>query len=185
MPKKPPQDQEELTLDDIIPQETNANRHTQRGMRLLEQSMSERGWIGAITAAADGQVFDGSARRETLEAIGLDDPIIIRSDGTRPIIHIREDIASADDPRAVRLALEANRIGQLNLDYDPQVLVMLRDEGMVDEGLFTAEEMAGVLSKAGDEIMAQAPEAFKEYGETIETQYCCPKCSYEWSGKPK
>ena len=30
-----------------------------------------------------------------------------------------------------------------------------------------------------------APESFKEYGEDIETEYCCPKCGYEWSGKPK
>ena len=28
------------------------------------------------------------------------------------------------------------------------------------------------------------PEEFAEYGDDIETQYCCPKCGYEWSGKP-
>ncbi len=32
----------------------------------------------------------------------------------------------------------------------------------------------------------EAPEDFAEYDEeTIETQYKCPKCAYEWSGKPK
>lgn len=29
-----------------------------------------------------------------------------------------------------------------------------------------------------------APEDFQEYDEEIETQYCCPKCNYKWSGKP-
>jgi len=32
---------------------------------------------------------------------------------------------------------------------------------------------------------AEPPEDFKEFDEDTETQYCCPKCSYEWSGKPK
>jgi hypothetical protein len=29
------------------------------------------------------------------------------------------------------------------------------------------------------------PDDFKEYDENIETAYHCPKCGYEWSGKPK
>ena len=27
-----------------------------------------------------------------------------------------------------------------------------------------------------------APDEFAEYGEDIETEYCCPKCKYRWSG---
>ena len=29
------------------------------------------------------------------------------------------------------------------------------------------------------------PDEFPEYDDKITTEYCCPKCSYEWSGKPK
>ena len=38
-----------------IPQRRNANRHTQRGLRLLEDSIQRDGWIGGITVAADGE----------------------------------------------------------------------------------------------------------------------------------
>ncbi len=31
----------------------------------------------------------------------------------------------------------------------------------------------------------QPPEDFGEYDESIETDYCCPKCGYAWSGKAK
>lgn len=30
-----------------------------------------------------------------------------------------------------------------------------------------------------------ALEDFPEYNEELETEYCCPKCDYVWSGKPK
>jgi hypothetical protein len=132
------------TLEDIIPQRVNANAHTPRGMGLLEKSISERGWIGAITAAADGEVFDGSARRETLETAGLDDAIFVRTDGTRPVVLIREDIPTADDPRARELAIEANRIAQLNLAWDANVLAQAREDGIIDDRQFTADEMAAL-----------------------------------------
>lgn len=32
--------------------------------------------------------------------------------------------------------------------------------------------------------VVQPPSDFGEYGKEIETQYCCPKCGYKWSGKP-
>lgn len=60
----------------IRPQRKNANRHTPRGMGLLEGSIEQDGWIGAITTAADGETFDGSARVEvTARMEMLDDPI--------------------------------------------------------------------------------------------------------------
>jgi hypothetical protein len=71
-------------LKDIRLQEVNANRHTQAGMGLLEGAIGRDGWIGAITVAADGETFDGSARREVLETVGLDAPIVVETDGKRP-----------------------------------------------------------------------------------------------------
>lgn len=32
---------------------------------------------------------------------------------------------------------------------------------------------------------ADAPETFPSFDESIQTDYCCPKCGYAWSGKPK
>lgn len=51
-------------VTDFQPQRHNTNRHTQRGMNALEKSIEKDGWIGAITVAADGETFDGSARIE-------------------------------------------------------------------------------------------------------------------------
>lgn len=135
-----------------IPQRKNANRHTQRGMGLLEGSIEKDGWIGAVTVAADGETFDGSARVEVTARMGmLDDPIVVHSDGTRPVIVVRDDIPSADDERAVRLGLGANWIAAKNLDWDPGVLAELA--GTMDlSALFFPNELATLSQPSGEPV---------------------------------
>lgn len=133
------------SMSEIRPQRANANRHTARGMQALETSLASDGWIGAITVAADGETFDGSARVEkTAENGMLDDAIIVDSDGTRPIVVRRTDIATATDPRAVRLGIAANRVASLNLEWEPDILASIADSGVDLGSLFTAEEWADV-----------------------------------------
>lgn len=128
------------------PQAKNANRHTQRGMGLLEASIERDGWIGAVTTAANGETFDGSARVEVTEQLAmLDDAIVIDIDGSKPVVLRRIDIPDADDPRAKRLGIAANRVGQLNLEWEPDVLAALAAEADVDLGAyFFPDELADV-----------------------------------------
>ncbi|HND56445.1 MAG TPA: IMP dehydrogenase, partial [Pirellulaceae bacterium] len=87
-------------------------------------------------------LLDGSARVEvTARMAMLDDPIVIDSDGTRPIVVRRVDIPNADDPRAKRLGIAANRVGQVNLEWEPDVLAALAEE-MDLGGLFRPDELA-------------------------------------------
>lgn len=142
-------------IDSLKPQRRNANKHSQRGMGQLEKSVQTDGWIGAITVAADGETFDGSARIEVAAATGFQDAIVVRSDGTRPIVHIREDIPTADDPRAVRLGVAANRTAEVNLEWDTTVLAEIGQD--VDlSGLFFPHEIAAMLEQAGTDVLDAA-----------------------------
>ena len=120
-------------LSDFRPQEENTNKHTERGMRMLDKSISERGFIGAITAAADRTVFDGCARLETAyDRFGDVEPIVVRADGSRPVIVMRTDIPTARDPKARKLSIEANRIAQVNLDIDAEILQIINEDQTID-----------------------------------------------------
>lgn len=111
------------------PQRVNANRHTQKGLSLLDDSIRGDGWIGAITVAADGETFDGSARLERVaDVMPSANPIIVESDGTRPIFVVRTDIPNADDPRAKRLGVAANSIAVQDYNPDGMILAMLAAE---------------------------------------------------------
>lgn len=138
-------------MSKVRPQRKNANRHTPRGMGLLEASIQRDGWIGAITVAADGETFDGSARVEVTGANGmLDDAIVVETDGSKPVVVVRKDIPSADDPRAKRLGIAANRVAELNLEWEPGVLAELAGE-MDLSALFNADELALYSEPAADE----------------------------------
>lgn len=131
-------------LTDARPQTRNANKHTPRGLGALEGSIQQDGWIGAITVAADGETFDGSARIEVGARAGFDDAIVVESDGSKPVIVKRTDIPNADDPRAVRLGVAANRIAQMDLAWDAGVLAELAQEHDLS-ALFTSDELAALL----------------------------------------
>ena len=140
-------------ISDFRPQQRNANRHTQRGLGMLDKSMADNGFIGAMTSAADGEIFDGSARLETAyDRFGEEvEPIVVDADGTRPIIVRRVDIPSASDPKAKKLAIAANRIAQVDLDWDPEVLAAVNQE--IDIGdLFFENELEDIFKTIEEDL---------------------------------
>jgi len=129
-------------VSDFRPAKRNANRHTARGLGALQNSVQADGWIGAMTTAADGDHLAVSARIETAaQVFGVDaEPIVVESDGTRPIVVVRKDIPNAEDPRAVRLGLADNRVQELDLSWDPEVLCSF--DAATLEPLFSPEELS-------------------------------------------
>ncbi len=133
-------------LDEFIPQKQNANQHTQRGIALLDKSIRTDGWIGAITTAADGETFDGSARLETgVDIFGAEiQPLIVHSVGDRPIIVVRDDIPTATDPKAKRLGTGANVISKIDFNPDAAILAQLAAE---DEAIYAQVMQDDELAK--------------------------------------
>lgn len=148
-----------VRLSDFSPQKNNANKHTARGLGMLDNSIAKGGWIGAITVANDNETFDGSARLETAyERFGEDvEPIIVDADGTRPIIVRRIDIPSADDPKAKKLAISANRIAIVDLDWDAEVLASIAEEIDISD-MFFDDELAKLAEQKQEIIDHQEPD---------------------------
>jgi hypothetical protein len=128
-------------LSDFRTQERNLNKHRPRGMGMLDNVIAKDGWQGAITTAANGETFAGSARLEVAQERFGDEsePIVFDIDGTRPVILRRIDIPTADDPRAIRLGIADNRISELNYDPDIELLSAIADEVDISDMYFEAE----------------------------------------------
>jgi hypothetical protein len=171
-------------ITEFRPQAKNPNKHNTFGMRLLEKSIQSDGWIGAQTSAADGEIIAGSARQEIAvekftDENGQDvEPIVIESDGTRPVIIKRIDIPSADSARARRLSAAENQIAKANYNPDFDLLKEWAGEDEQIKKLFSDDEWR----EGTKDEMPQ----FKEYGEDIADgiQICkCPTCGHEHAAK--
>lgn len=141
-------------LKDFSTQEQNANKHSARGLAMLSDSIDENGWAGAITVTENNEAIDGSARLQTAYTkFGKDvEPIIVQSDGTRPIIVQRTDIPNADHPKAKALGLAANRVAQVNLTWDTEVLLDLVGEGIDVSSYWNEQEISSWELPAIDEV---------------------------------
>ena len=152
-------------LQDFKPQRKNANKHTPRGSGMVNNSMKQDGYSGeAMVAAADREMFIGSNRHEqALDVFGPDvEPIIVESDGTRPVIVVRTDIPNADDPRAVRLGHGSNRTAQVSYNPDIEVLAEIqKQDAAILESLYFPNELVdlGVMEQESADAEPQTDRA--------------------------
>ncbi len=138
------------TLADFRPAILNANAHTEYGTALLDQAMHEDGYVAPMTSAADGEILDGSNRLEKAADVfaGIA-PLVVHHDGKRPIIMVRDDIPNAQTPEAQRIALRANRIAQVDLKWNADVIAAFNAA--------TPEVAAAVFDQATlNELIAEA-----------------------------
>lgn len=143
---------EDGKLSDFRPQKDNANTHTQRGLKALSDAYSEVGYVAPMTAAANGEVLDGSARLEQAFDQFEDEALVIHHLGDRPIVMIRDDVPDADDPRAKRISYGANRVFELDLKWSPEQLLLDKEAGVDFSGLFYDNEFDEITAEVKKEL---------------------------------
>jgi hypothetical protein len=98
--------------------------------------------------------------------------------GVRP--EARCEIITCDDGEARKINAADNRLAELGGYDDAALLAQLSALAGDFTGTGWTEED---LRRLADPV--PAPGTFVEFGQDIETDYKCPQCAYEWSGKPK
>ena len=166
------------TVRDLTPDPRNANRGTERGAGMLESSLRAYGAGRSILVDKHGVVVAGNKTLEAAASIGLEDIVVVPTDGKTLVVVQRTDLDLETDPRAKALAVADNRVAEVSLDWDASVLSELAASDVDLSHLFSSDELAKIVGET-----PEAPTAFPEYDENIKTDYRCPKCGYTWSGK--
>lgn len=144
--------------------------HPKAQQDALEGVLSEVGWVqDVIVNKRTGNLIDGHLRCQVAAR---------NEEQTIPVVYVdlSEDeesiILASLDPLAAMAATDKAKLEEL-------LQVVHSDDARVQQ------MMADISSKEQLAFTKEPPDDFKEYGEDIETEYCCPKCGYQWSGKPK
>lgn len=155
----------------------NWRRHPPEQLAALSDAIAEVGWAGAcLLNQRTGRLIDGHARRKVALEQGAALVPVLVGDWSEAD---EAKILATLDPLAAMAAADA-----------PALEALLREFNTGSEPL--AAMLADLAADAAVPSVAKAdapdetpPDEFPESGEGIETAYCCPRCKYEWSGKPK
>ena len=105
------------TLADLTPDGENFNKHTEFGQKLLEDSLRKFGAGRSVLVDKDGNIIAGNSTTETAAAIGMEDVIVVPTDGKKLVVVQRTDL-SLDSPEGRELALADNMTALKGIDLD-------------------------------------------------------------------
>ena len=106
-----------VKISELTPDDINANRGTPRGSAMLEKSLREYGAGRSVLVDKAGRIIAGNKTIEAAGSIGLEDAVMVETDGTRVVIVKRTDL-DLDSPQGRGLAIADNRVAEVGLDWD-------------------------------------------------------------------
>ena len=118
----------------IKPSKRNTNKHTEKGMRLLSNSIDEVGVIESISVTKQGTIISGHARKEKFDEKGLVPKEITIAENEYPVI-VRNDIED-DTDTYYKAQILANTTAHQNYNIDLEEV-----EAVAEEYGFELEEL--------------------------------------------
>jgi len=132
-------------LDALIPDHANANKGTERGRYALEASLRQYGAGRSILLDKNGRIIAGNKTAEVAADVGLDDVLIVQTDGKQIVAVQRTDL-DIDSEAGRGLAYADNRVGQLDLEWDAEQVLADLNAGVDLSALFRQEELDSLLA---------------------------------------
>jgi len=144
-----------VSIDALILDEKNANKGTKRGRDLLADSLDTFGAGRSVLVDCKNRVIAGNKTVEAARAAGLRSIAVIETDGSSLVAVQRGDLDLTRDKKARELAIADNRVGELDLEWNSEVLASLD----ADLSQFWRENELSALLKGfrDDDIGAPEP----------------------------
>lgn len=177
---------EYLPLSELQRHPKNPKAHD---LGALHTSVNRFGYVTPVLIdERTGYLVAGHGRLDALaqlKAQGKQPPARIVARNGDWLVPVVRGVEFASDAAVEAYLVADNRLTELGGWDEPELVALLQDLAAEDEALLEATGYDGDdLQAMIDELTPpDAPQDFNEYGEDIETEYCCPKCGYQWSGK--
>lgn len=117
----------ETTIESLVPDNLNANKGTEYGQRLIEESLRKFGAGRSILIDKNNRIIAGNKTVENAVNAGLDNVIVVETDGNQIVAVKRRDI-DLDSEKGRELALADNATGKANLSWDEDVVKQITDK---------------------------------------------------------
>lgn len=118
-------------LHDLIQDDRNLNKGTERGQQLIEKSLREFGAGRSILLDKNNRIIAGNKTHKNAELAGLDDVIIVETDGTKLVAVKRTDV-DLDTKQGREMALADNATTKADLSWDTEELNAVAEDFGID-----------------------------------------------------
>lgn len=135
-------------ISDLVPDDRNANKGTERGLGLLDTSLRRYGAGRSILADKNGRVIAGNKTLERAAELGLG-VRVVETDGNELVVVQRTDLDLKRDKAARELAIADNRVAEIDLEWDADALKALGEDGVDLGAFFFPDELADLLGSDG------------------------------------
>lgn len=120
-------------LKDLIQDDRNLNKGTERGQELIEKSLREFGAGRSLLLDKNNRIIAGNKTHKNAEALGMDDVIIVETDGTKLVAVKRTDV-DLDTKKGREMALADNATVKVDLEWDTEELESVAEDFGIDTG---------------------------------------------------
>lgn len=144
-----------MKITELVPDSKNANKGTLRGLKYLDKSLRQNGAGRSILIDAHNRIIAGNKTASRAADIGLDDVIVVETDGTKLVAVKRTDLDLEQGGAARELAYADNWVGQIDLDWDAEQVLADLEAG--DEAL--KEMLLELAEQEGIDILGEQAEA--------------------------
>lgn len=167
-----------IALDRVRPNSWNPNRMTEFQVESTREGMKHQGWLASyalLVWRTDEQgrernlIIDGEHRWRIAQELGFEKGPMVFLDGVSA-------------KRAKEMTIEFdNKRGKFD---NVALRDLLKDIGLDDGLAFRLGFDEDTFNDLMKDNVVLPPADFSEVTIDAQTDYTCPKCGYEWSGKP-
>lgn len=144
----------ESNIEQLIPDDMNFNEGTEFGQHLIEDSLRKFGAGRSILLDKNNRIIAGNKTIENAVNVGLEDVIIVESDGKKIVAVKRTDI-DLDTAQGREMAMADNATGVANLKWNTNLVMKAAEKFNIDPPKW------GIPVDTGEEPKKEEPQGKK------------------------
>lgn len=125
----------ESTIDELRFDDKNFNRHTERGMQMLKDSVGDNGFGRSVLVDKDNRIIAGNGIVETAGKLGKKSIRVVETNGDELVVVKRTDL-TLDSKQGREMALADNAAAAVDLDWNEEAMQEMQARFDVDFGKY-------------------------------------------------
>lgn len=127
-----------VAIDQLVPDNANANRGTLYGQELLRKSFRELGAGKSVLIDKNNRLIAGNKSTDAAKMEGIKDVIIVDTEGDVLVAVRRKDL-SLDSKKGREMSIGDNAIGEKNLEWSESALQYMTEKWDMDTRVWDVE----------------------------------------------